>query len=159
MTGNPIEYRRGDLFNDYDKSLRTVLVHGCNAQGVMGSGVARIFRDKYPEAYDTYQHDILGGMCLGDISIHKVDKRLTLVSAITQEFYGRDGKRYVSYDAVNNAFLKVMDYAIIHGVTQIVFPKIGAGLGGGDWNIIEACIVSAHHEVMVGDVKIICFTQ
>ena len=45
-----IEYRKGDLFQTEIKTI----VHGCNAQGVMGSGVAKIIRDKYPKAYDRY---------------------------------------------------------------------------------------------------------
>lgn len=160
MTGNPIEYRHGDLFNDYDKSLKTILVHGCNAQGVMGSGVARTFRNLYPNAYKHYCDDIsFKNVNLGGVSVSRYSDTLTLVSAITQEFYGRDGKRYVSYDAVNSAFLLVYALASYYSFEQIVFPKIGAGLGGGDWNVIEACIVSAHHEAQVGDVKIICFTQ
>ena len=31
-----------------------VIVHGCNAQGVMGSGVAKQLRAKYPEIYVDY---------------------------------------------------------------------------------------------------------
>ena len=159
MIGNPIEYRRGDLFNDYDKSLKTILVHGCNAQGAMGSGVARIFREMYPAAHDKYVNDIRSGLKLGGLSIYQQSDQLYLVSAITQDFYGRDSKRYVSYDAVNDVFLKVYGMASYYGYQQIVFPKIGAGLGGGDWEILEKCIISANHEAMVNpdNCKSICF--
>ena len=39
-----------DLLNSPDR----IIVHGCNAQGVMGAGVAKAIRTKYPEAYSNY---------------------------------------------------------------------------------------------------------
>ena len=78
-----------------------VIVHGCNAQGVMGSGVAKQLRAKYPEIYDAYVKH-LGNFkakpCspLGSVNFVLVHSSLTVANAITQEFYGRDGKQYVS---------------------------------------------------------------
>ena len=42
-----IEYRQGDLFQTDVRHI----VHGCNAQGVMGKGVAKLVKDlifQYP---------------------------------------------------------------------------------------------------------------
>jgi O-acetyl-ADP-ribose deacetylase (regulator of RNase III) len=55
----------------------------------------------------------------------------------TQEFYGKDGKKYMSYEAFFSSFLRVADH---YEESTIVMPKIGAGLGGGDWNTIEDII-------------------
>ena len=46
-----IEYRTGDLL----EAAEPVIVHGCNAQGSMGAGVARAIRDRYPAAYAAYR--------------------------------------------------------------------------------------------------------
>ncbi len=43
-----INYVNGDLFATDIKTI----VHGCNAQGVMGSGVAKSIRENFPKAYD-----------------------------------------------------------------------------------------------------------
>lgn len=44
--------KKMDLF---DAPKGSVLVHACNAKGVWGSGIAVGFRDRFPEAYKTYQ--------------------------------------------------------------------------------------------------------
>ena len=128
-----------------------VIVHGCNAQGVMGSGVAKALRDKYPSIYEPYRalcNDV--GLCkehiLGRYVSVRVLSPLLVVNAITQLHYGRDGIKYVSYDAVHDAFKRLSRY---HDTMHI--PKIGAGLGGGDWNIIERIIND-----VAPDVDIIC---
>lgn len=138
-----IEYRKGDLFQT---EIETIL-HGCNAQGVMGSGVAKIVREKYKEAYATYRNDwehCIGlELPLGVISCAHSNGKL-IVNAITQQYYGRDGKRYVSYDAVSDCMRKVNTSLVpLFKVEPVIaMPQIGAGLGGGDWNVIEAIIES-----------------
>lgn len=130
-----IQYVKGDLF----MTDATHILHGCNAQGVMGSGIARIIRDTYPYAYKCYteRHQIQPWK-LGEIQVVQCRDRI-IINAITQQFYGKDGIRYVSYDAVANAMKNVEEN--LYGIT-LAMPMIGAGLGGGDWKVIEAIIES-----------------
>lgn len=113
-----------------------VIVHGCNAQGIMGSGVAKQLRAKYPEIFFDYvlglkEYALQKLSPLGTLSVVPVSKTLKIVNAITQEFYGRDGVQYVSYVALETAFANIatrFDFT-----TPIHIPYlIGAGLGGGD---------------------------
>lgn len=139
---NRIEYRKGDLFS-YVPGYNTILAHGVNCQGVMGSGVAKTFKEKYPQAFQDYVEytksylENYSNAPLGEVCFTKGGENLTLACMFTQEFYGRDGKKYMSYEAFFNSFRKVADY---HDASTIVMPKIGAGLGGGDWDIIEGLI-------------------
>lgn len=115
-----------------------VIVHGCNAQGVMGSGVAAQIKKKWPEAYTVYREHWAGTTRgLGEISYTQVAPGLLVVNAVTQRFFGRDGARYVSYDAVADAFAQIRKTFC---GSPVHFPKIGAGLGGGNWDIIAAII-------------------
>jgi O-acetyl-ADP-ribose deacetylase (regulator of RNase III) len=137
-----IEYRKGNMF---DTDIK-VLAHGCNSHGVMGSGVARIVRDDYPEAYNMYV-DVVKGAAYEDIDLMGTvipveTKGKVIINAITQHDYGRDGRRYVSYDAVSDAMININDWCVKYGETHVAMPQIGAGLGGGDWNVIEAIILS-----------------
>ena len=50
-----IEYRKGDLL----KTEIPYIAHGCNAQGVMGSGVAKVIREKWPLAFQVYWEDYI----------------------------------------------------------------------------------------------------
>lgn len=131
-----IQYKTGNLLDTPD----SFIVHGCNAQGVMGSGVAKAIRDKYPAAYEDYKSAIAnhpyGEKLLGKVYACVMSDDKVILNAITQEFYGKDGKKYVSYDAIDEAMGRVAKFT----KKPISMPKIGAGLGGGSWRIIEAII-------------------
>jgi len=131
-----IEYREGNLFETDIEHI----VHGCNAQGVMGSGVAKIVRDQYFDAYKFYvdQYD-KHGLKLGDVQFVESNGK-TIVNAITQDNYGRTGARFVGYDAVADCMRTINNMLKLSGHTQVAMPQIGAGLGGGNWKIISRII-------------------
>jgi O-acetyl-ADP-ribose deacetylase (regulator of RNase III) len=131
-----IRYITNDLFGTEILHI----LHGCNAQGVMGSGIAKIIKEQYFDAFAFYatQYDE-HGLKLGDVQFVPTNGKV-IVNAVTQEFYGRDGKRYVSYDAVAAAMRTANRVLKLSGYTQLAMPKIGAGLGGGDWDTIAAII-------------------
>ena len=129
-----IEYIEGDLLNTEIRHI----IHGCNSHGVMGSGVAKAIRDKYPQAYRDY-NDVYNnrGLDLGDIIASVQDDGKIILNAITQKDFGRVvGNVYVSYWAIAEVFRKIEQW----GVETVAMPKIGAGLANGDWNVIEAII-------------------
>lgn len=125
-----IEYVKGDLLS----VTEGIIIHGCNTKGVMGAGVAKQIKDKYPMCFDIYSHST---KLLGSISWYRHHTSLYVGNAITQEYYSTE-KRQVNYVAIAKVFDQVCQY----GNTDLAihFPKIGAGLGGGDWNIIEELI-------------------
>jgi len=129
-----IEYIKGDLMTT---DIRHI-IHGCNAQGVMGSGVAKLIRDKYPSAYTDY-NDVYNntGLELGDIVFSAQNDGKIICNAITQKNFGRrDDTVYVSYWAIAEVFRKIDAF----GIKEIAMPMIGAGLANGDWNVISAII-------------------
>ena len=143
-----IEYRTGDLL----EAPEPAIVHGCNAQGVMGSGVAKAIRAKYPAAYEAYaQRHKASGLPLGD-TIWVDCERHVVINAITQDRYGRDGKRYADYDAIERAFRNIDKVARLTQnyegdrkappkvIDAVGMPLIGAGLAGGSWAKISAII-------------------
>lgn len=58
--------KKMDLF---DAPKGSVLVHACNAQGVWGSGIAKTFREKFPEAFEKYHNycKTIGGIGTGPV--------------------------------------------------------------------------------------------
>lgn len=137
-----IVYIKGDLL----ESDESIIIHGCNIKGGFGSGVAGAIKNRYPKCRQTYLAAFNNGeLTMGGIVPYydEVDNRLIL-NAITQPEYGYDGQKYVDYDAIRTAMI-LADETI--GVGQrLAMPKIGAGLGGGDWNIIseiiEQCVIN-----------------
>lgn len=132
-----IEYIKGDLFAESHK----IIAHGVNCHGVMGSGIAKIIREKWPEVYDDYHQ-----FCqlrdpyryLGFVRASPANDGTLILNCFTQEKYGKDGLRYISYDAVDDCFERIND--VLHRFEYIAMPKIGAGLGGGHWPVIESII-------------------
>lgn len=134
-----IFYETGDMFDGPQR----ILVHGCNAKGVMGSGVAKIIRERYPLAYEGYRNKFLtSGLKLGDvISVNCGDR--TIINAVTQDEYGRDKDRvYVDYDAIRLCMNKINNIA---KNADVGMPLIGAGLANGNWGIISDIIQQESH--------------
>ncbi len=139
-----ITYKKGNLLNTPDK----IIAHGCNALGVMGSGVALAIKTKYPRAFEIYYSfykmhsqnidDHLMGYCF---AAPQNDGKVIL-NCITQKYAGHDGQRYVSYDAMDSCMGHIAEYleTMQPGINAVSMPKIGAGLGGGNWEVIEAII-------------------
>lgn len=140
-----------------------IIVHGCNAQGVMGSGVAKEVREKYPQAYQKYREAYEKAIKLGmpHLPVGKIiwcpisseSPKLTIANAITQKNYGRDPNvQYVSYEAIDMVFEKIAKVAKEHQV-PVHFPLIGAALGGGKWEeiqpIIEKRLKGVEHHLWV----------
>jgi len=137
--------RFGDLINSVEEGI---IIHGCNAQGVMGSGIALQIRNKYPDCYLGYKNTLVefrkGGIDPMGLVIPYYDGlRLIICNAITQDGFGRgEGKRYVNYEALQKCFEQAAEMAHTNKA-HIHYPQIGAGLGGGDWSIISDIIETA----------------
>ncbi len=149
-----IIYEVGDMLT----SPNQFLVQGCNAQGAMGSGIAKLIRDIYPNVYTEYHQAYLDhGLDLGDVipvAVPAVEYRgamqpeRIILNAITQEYAGREDIRYVSYDGIAVAIERIVTMvADMTGGTppwdeypEVSFPLIGAGLAHGDWFIIARLI-------------------
>ena len=132
-------------FSDIFSHENSCIVHGCNAQGVMGSGFALAVKERHVGAFYAYLDQVKSCLnkndLLGTVSYFTDDPSngsLVIANAITQLSYGRTGERYVNYEAVQKAFNHIAK-SVKPGVV-IRYPKIGAGLGGGEWDIIAAII-------------------
>lgn len=136
-----IEYVKGDLFaTDIE-----LILHGCNSKGVMGSGVAKIVKERFPGAYEAYTLWCSKGFRLGQF-LAVPERGKVIINAVTQQNYGKvqeqlgpNPVRHVSYDAVADIFNSLNK---IYPNSTIAMPKVGATLGGGDWNVIASIIES-----------------
>lgn len=126
------------------------ICHQVNCQGVMGSGIAKQIRDKWPWVYDYYRNrldylGLIGVPCeeaLGNVDIVLItdsEPDRFVLNLYAQDNYGYNGLRYTSYDAFAMCLGQVS--AIVPKGHTIGFPKnIGCGLGGGNWKVIYALI-------------------
>lgn len=127
---------RGSLLN----VTYGIIVHGCNAQRVMRSGVAKDIRAKYPKAFLEYSRVHLNdGLVVGDVIFYKHSDDIIIANAITREFYGKDGKLYLSYTGLEECFETIKAVARLFEM-PVHFPLIGCGLAGGEWAKVEKII-------------------
>lgn len=120
-----------------------VVAHGVNCQGVMGSGVAKAIRAKWPKAYEKYHEYVkhtpgfelnclLGDMLIVDVGTNPLE-RVYVANCFTQEQYGKDGKVYADIVSVGRSLDAALQFTQGQGL-PLYLPRIGCGLGGLDWD-------------------------
>jgi O-acetyl-ADP-ribose deacetylase (regulator of RNase III) len=131
----------------YDNQF-DVIAHGCNCLSTMGAGLApqmaKAFGcDKFPMELMGPSINKLG--CI-DYKLHE-PLNLIVVNAYTQFYYGKnhtDGiTKPLDYEALTLCLRKMNT---LFKFKKIGLPQIGAGLAGGDWNLIKSIIIKELHE-------------
>lgn len=129
-----------------------IIAHQCNCQGVMGSGIAKAIRDKWPVVFEQYQirckmahgreeidprYKLLGDMQLVQVRrFTEVDDGLYVANIFGQNLYGKESRK-TNYGAASKAIAELSGYKSV----QIYFPYlIGCGLGGGDFEVYSEII-------------------
>lgn len=144
-----IEYIKGNIFDflpNYQNT--TILCHICNDLGIMGGGIALTIKNKFPKAFQHYS-DWYKNYCklnnnkflpLGITQFIPINQTLYIANMIAQHDidYINDIPP-IRYQALENCLDQVANYSLINNA-QVIGPKFGAGLAGGDWNIIETII-------------------
>ena len=130
----------GDLIKLALEGEFDVIVHGCNCFCTMGAGIAKQVKKMFPQAYDVDQKTTRGDKNkLGTISIASItqsENNLTIVNGYTQ-YNWRGSGILVDYGAVQSVFKQIK--STFPG-KRIGYPKIGAGLAKGDWEVISDII-------------------
>jgi len=131
-----ISYLKCDLFD----TNCDIIAHGVNCMGAFGAGVAYFVDRYYPKARDYYFDKLEEeGWKPGDVQmVLQIDGKY-IANCATQDRYLPRGVRHADYDAIRTCMDKVKRFAKDKGLS-IAIPKIGAGLAGGDWNVIESIL-------------------
>lgn len=132
---------KGDLIKLALNGRFDVIIHGCNCFCTMGAGIAKAIKEEFFEAYQADKKTIAKSQSkLGTYSYANVIRnknKITIVNAYTQYDYKGIGV-LIDYDAITKVFKKIK---IDFPQKKIAYPKIGAGLAKGDWNIISKIII------------------
>jgi len=134
---------KGSLINLAKQGNFDVVIHGCNCFNTMGAGIAKQLSKAFPEIKAVDARTIRGDWRkLGDFSIALCglnNDQFFVVNAYTQYHFG-SGKINVEYSAIQQVMNKIRNSHFFGPNFRFAYPKIGAGLGGGDWRIISEII-------------------
>ncbi len=136
---------QGDLIKLAEQGKFNIIVHGCNCFNTMGSGVAKQIKLSFTKAFDADQLTQKGDKeKLGTYSCSKqknenVETGLIIINAYTQYNYLPRNIVNVDYSAIKSIFSGIYEQ-FNHDENYIAYPKIGAGLAGGDWSVISQII-------------------
>jgi O-acetyl-ADP-ribose deacetylase (regulator of RNase III) len=132
-----ITFKSGDMFIDgrYDVMVNTV-----NCVGVMGKGVAKEFKLRWPVMFEEYREKCSRGEILpGTLHVWGEDMDVTIVNLPTKRHW-RDGSRY---EDVESGLIALEEYLKTRGPITVALPPPGCGNGGLDWNVVKK-MVSKH---------------
>jgi O-acetyl-ADP-ribose deacetylase (regulator of RNase III) len=114
-----------------------VICHQVNCQRVMGSGLARQIRNKWPIVYEEYKKNY--ELRLGNCQVVQVTDDLFVANLAGQDRYGTD-RSYTDYDALEVALIYVDEIASALNKQLYIPYLMGCGLAGGDWKIVSEII-------------------
>ncbi len=135
----------GDILTPASGGASVVVCHQVNCMGVMGAGLARQIRDRFPEVFRAYKKQCLAwkhnpGGNLGDVLYCPAgDEAGYVVANIFGQLSYGIGRRQTDYDAVRDGLRNIA--ASFPGGTIRIPYGMGCGLGGGDWNIVLGIIM------------------
>ena len=144
-----IDLIEGNLL-DFPNDIN-VIAHSCNTRNIMGAGIAKQIKDRYPEAYeaDWRAFNSNYGVTLGKFSKADIGDRKYIYNMYTQATIGTG--REVDYEKFWQALKRVEQDLFEMKISKHEYdgsppPVLGlpwgisCGLAGGNWEIISAMI-------------------
>jgi len=124
----------GDLF----ASDMETYVNAVNCRGVMGAGVAKIFKQRYPEMFADYQKRCQDRTVkLGEPYLWDDGSSPKVLNFPTKDDW-RDS-------SLVEPICQGLDYLVAHyqewGITSIACPALGCGRGGLHWDVIRPIMI------------------
>lgn len=135
-----MKIRAGDLIQLALEKEFDLITHGCNCHCTMAAGIAKKISKTFPDAYHADCTTVKGDHGkLGTISLATVVRdghEIIIVNSYTQYNWSGSGV-LVDYQAVRSCMQAIAE---LFPTKRIGYPKIGAGLAGGDWPTIAEVI-------------------
>jgi O-acetyl-ADP-ribose deacetylase (regulator of RNase III) len=140
-----MQYVIGDA-TDPQGDGNKIIVHCCNNVGAWGAGFVMALSARWskPEEYYKWWATRSGPgyipFVLGQVQHVRVEPGLWVANLIGQNGVRNfKNPRPIDYDALAVGFVNVSENAVRMNAS-VHMPRIGCGLAGGDWNVVESII-------------------
>lgn len=134
-------HKDGDLFT----SNQAVIGHGVNTVGVMGAGIAVLFRRRWPSMYQEYRRQCRAGeLVAGGCMIWETGEPgfELVVNLASQDLPGANA----SLDWVDQSATCAALDVIERGYDTIALPRIASNIGGLHWPDVESVLARVEYE-------------
>lgn len=119
----------GDMF---ETPMQT-LVNTVNCVGIMGKGIAKTFRDRFPNMFEDYKRRCASKQVQPGVPYYYHDMLGSSVLNFPTKGHWRSSSKVA--DIVRGLDLFIENYQE-WGITSIAFPPLGCGNGGLDWDLV-----------------------
>lgn len=136
-----IKLTKGNIF----QADAQALVNPVNCVGVMGAGLAKAFRDRFPENYHAYRDACASSALRIGQPFCFLEQGLLIINFPTKRHW-KNESRLADIDMGLGALVRIIHAAQIQ---SIALPALGCGLGGLDWPPVLALI--EHHLNLVAE--------
>ncbi len=150
-TSKMMEFTQGNLLEaDVEAVVNTV-----NTVGVMGKGIALMFKERFPENFEAYRDACMAGKVVtGELFITRspeLEGPRWIVNFPTKEHWRSPTKM----EWVERGLVKLREFIVAQGIHSIALPPLGCGNGGLLWSDVRPRIESALEDLE--EVRILVF--
>ena len=153
----PITYLVGDATRPIGEGPK-ILVHVCNDIGAWGRGFVVALSRRWPDPERHYRAWHRDGdkipFELGQVQLVSVSDGIVVANLIGQHgIRSTDSLPPVRYEAIRTGLQRVATLAR-EGKASVHMPRIGCGLAGGDWSVVELIV---REELAVKGIAVIVY--
>lgn len=143
-------YLRTSLFD----SPAQTLVNTVNTEGVMGKGIAKTFKSKYPEMYESYLRLCESGdMAIGRLMLWRTQTKWIL-NFPTKTTWRKPSK----LDYIEKGLARFSEAYESLGIESISFPPLGCGNGNLSWRdvrpLMERYLEKLPIDIYIHDIQV-----
>lgn len=126
---------------DILQASEDIICHQVNCMGVMGGGIAKQIKNKYPNVFDMYRKFFVNNKftALGKCQIVKAEDDKYIANLFGQYNYGTN-KQQTDYKALEEALFSLKVNAKDNNLSVAIPYNIGCGLAGGSWEVVYKII-------------------
>ncbi len=122
--------------------IHGIIMHQVNCRGVMGAGLARQIRNRWPIVYSDYLDAFRNKQLrLGEVIYTHIDDGLMVASLCAQDDYGRvEGHVFTDYGSLRTCIHKTEEWRKVLKTRAFIPFGMGCGLAGGNWSYVKEII-------------------
>lgn len=117
------------------------IVNAVNCQGIMGAGLAKQFKTKYPEMFLAYEKACDFGFVSPGRNHYWYDEKEKqwIVNFVTKDSW----KEPSEYSYISAGLQNLIEFVAEEKINSISIPALGCGLGGLDFDTVDGMICKA----------------